>query len=174
MFEEIRENAFALFLAEEQPDEELRVVVRNLATGSITLGQIEISHQICQKLVDLDPDNPLLAEELIRVEIFNNKFDDAVEFKSNNPSKIESYNKREQALFSFAEQLKANFDRELELREKDKTAELPRVEMKIKGKGSVILELYEDEAPETVANFISLVEAGFYDGIVFHLSLIHI
>ena len=170
LFEEIRENAFALFLAEEQPDEELRVVVRNLATGSITLGQIEISHQICQKLVDLDPDNPLLAEELIRVEIFNNKFDDAVEFKSNNPSKIESYNKREQALFSFAEQLKANFDRELELREKDKTAELPRVEMKIKGKGSVILELYEDEAPETVANFISLVEAGFYDGIVFHYA----
>lgn len=168
LFEEIRENAYALFLAEEQPDEDLKIVVRNLATGSIGQGQIEISHRICQKLVDLNPDDSNLAEELIRVEIFNNKFDDALELKSKSPSKIEAYNKREQIIFSFIEVLKKNFDRELELREKDKTAELPRVEMKIKGKGSVILELFEDEAPETVANFISLTEAGFYDGIIFH------
>jgi len=50
----------------------------------------------------------------------------------------------------------------LKLREKDKTADLPRVEMKIQGKGTVVLELFEDEAPETVATFISLAEAGFY------------
>ncbi|MBR0373069.1 MAG: peptidylprolyl isomerase [Mogibacterium sp.] len=29
-------------------------------------------------------------------------------------------------------------------------------------------ELYEDIAPETVANFVSLVEKGFYDGLTFH------
>jgi peptidyl-prolyl cis-trans isomerase B (cyclophilin B) len=35
----------------------------------------------------------------------------------------------------------------------------------------VTLELYEDEAPNTVANFISLVEKGFYDGLPFHRVL---
>jgi len=30
------------------------------------------------------------------------------------------------------------------------------------------LELYPDVAPNTVANFISLVEDGFYDGLIFH------
>ena len=35
-------------------------------------------------------------------------------------------------------------------------------------KGDVLLELYEDQAPNTVANFISLVEKGFYDGLKFH------
>lgn len=35
-------------------------------------------------------------------------------------------------------------------------------------KGRVKLELFEDQAPNTVANFISLVEQGFYDGLAFH------
>ncbi len=34
--------------------------------------------------------------------------------------------------------------------------------------GDIFLELYEDKAPKTVANFISYVEDGHYDGTVFH------
>ena len=29
-------------------------------------------------------------------------------------------------------------------------------------------ELYEDIAPETVANFVKLIEEGFYNGLIFH------
>jgi len=35
-------------------------------------------------------------------------------------------------------------------------------------KGDIVLELAEDDAPNTVANFISLAEKGFYDGLTFH------
>ncbi|MEM9418687.1 MAG: peptidylprolyl isomerase [Planctomycetota bacterium] len=35
-------------------------------------------------------------------------------------------------------------------------------------KGRIILELYTDGAPMTVANFKNLADAEFYDGIVFH------
>ena len=35
-------------------------------------------------------------------------------------------------------------------------------------KGDINLELFPKEAPGTVANFVKLVEAGFYDGLVFH------
>ena len=34
--------------------------------------------------------------------------------------------------------------------------------------GDIKLELYEEQAPITVANFLSYVEEGFYDGTIFH------
>jgi peptidyl-prolyl cis-trans isomerase B (cyclophilin B) len=34
--------------------------------------------------------------------------------------------------------------------------------------GTIALELYDDDAPETVANFRKLAGEGFYDGLVFH------
>jgi len=45
--------------------------------------------------------------------------------------------------------------------------DLPRVEMKTT-KGRIVIELFENEAPNAVANFISLVEKGFYNGLPFH------
>ena len=35
-------------------------------------------------------------------------------------------------------------------------------------KGLIVVELYRDEAPKTVANFIKLAQQGFYNGIIFH------
>lgn len=34
--------------------------------------------------------------------------------------------------------------------------------------GVIVLELYADEAPKTVANFVKLATQGFYNGIIFH------
>ncbi|MBR2847181.1 MAG: peptidylprolyl isomerase [Clostridia bacterium] len=34
--------------------------------------------------------------------------------------------------------------------------------------GEIYLELYPEYAPETVANFVSLVKDGFYNGLTFH------
>jgi cyclophilin family peptidyl-prolyl cis-trans isomerase len=35
-------------------------------------------------------------------------------------------------------------------------------------RGAVTIELWPDKAPQTVANFLAYVDAGFYDGLVFH------
>ena len=35
-------------------------------------------------------------------------------------------------------------------------------------KGSIRLDLYADRTPKTVANFVNLVQRGFYDGLNFH------
>jgi len=43
----------------------------------------------------------------------------------------------------------------------------PRVEMDT-NYGNVTFELYPDKAPITVANFLSYVNSGFYEGTVFH------
>jgi cyclophilin family peptidyl-prolyl cis-trans isomerase len=34
--------------------------------------------------------------------------------------------------------------------------------------GAIELELYDEDAPKTVENFVSLARDGFYDGVVFH------
>jgi cyclophilin family peptidyl-prolyl cis-trans isomerase len=36
------------------------------------------------------------------------------------------------------------------------------------GKGTIVIELWEDRAPNTVVNFVSLANAGRYDGVPFH------
>jgi cyclophilin family peptidyl-prolyl cis-trans isomerase len=35
-------------------------------------------------------------------------------------------------------------------------------------KGRIVIELYADKAPKTVANFVKLATKGFYDGVIFH------
>ncbi len=35
-------------------------------------------------------------------------------------------------------------------------------------KGKIVLELFEKDAPKTVANFEKLIKKGFYDGLTFH------
>ncbi|MCG5499961.1 peptidylprolyl isomerase [Ectothiorhodospira lacustris] len=43
----------------------------------------------------------------------------------------------------------------------------PRVTLET-NKGTIVLELYADKAPETVANFLAYAGEGFYDGTIFH------
>ena len=35
-------------------------------------------------------------------------------------------------------------------------------------RGEIDVELYDDDAPKTVDNFLSLARKGFYDGVIFH------
>lgn len=44
----------------------------------------------------------------------------------------------------------------------------PVATMEVENYGTVKIELYPDLAPETVANFITLANRGFYDGLTFH------
>ena len=48
-----------------------------------------------------------------------------------------------------------------------KADDLPRVKITT-SQGDVMVELFENEAPNTVANFVSLVDKGFYNGTPFH------
>jgi len=68
---------------------------------------------------------------------------------------------------------RAAWDREKALREAEaKANDLPRVLLNTT-QGEIEVELFENEAPNTVANFISLVEKGFYDGVPFHRVIPH-
>lgn len=66
---------------------------------------------------------------------------------------------------------KKYWQEEQEIRKKEaEQNDLPRVRLST-SKGDLVVELFENEAPEAVGNFISLVEQKFYDGLVFHRVL---
>ncbi|MBQ8506868.1 MAG: peptidylprolyl isomerase [Clostridia bacterium] len=44
----------------------------------------------------------------------------------------------------------------------------PIVKIEMENGGVITAELYPEKAPNTVANFVSLVESGFYNGLIFH------
>lgn len=44
----------------------------------------------------------------------------------------------------------------------------PIVTMEVENFGTIKMELYPDQAPETVANFVTLANRGFYNGTKFH------
>lgn len=44
----------------------------------------------------------------------------------------------------------------------------PKVELHIAGRGVITLELDQDKAPKSVANFLAYVNSGHYDNTVFH------
>lgn len=61
--------------------------------------------------------------------------------------------------------------KEQEIRAREAAADdLPRVLIKT-SKGDVEIELFENEAPNSTANFLSLVEQGYYNGLPFHRVL---
>ena len=82
---------------------------------------------------------------------------------------------QEKAMLDEAHQLlrdidyyKTAWDREKQLRSAERAADdLPRVLLRTT-QGEIELELFENEAPNTVATFVWLVERGFYDGLTFY------
>lgn len=47
-------------------------------------------------------------------------------------------------------------------------AQNPVVTIEMEDGGKMVAELYPETAPNTVNNFISLVQSGFYNGLIFH------
>jgi cyclophilin family peptidyl-prolyl cis-trans isomerase len=69
------------------------------------------------------------------------------------------------------ETAKTAWDAEQTIRQQESEADdLPHVKMET-SKGAIVIELYENEAPGTVGNFVSLVQKKYYDGLTFHRVL---
>jgi len=100
--------------------------------------------------------------------ISKNDFDAAEKFMQEMGTMVSEMPKEQQLLYARLPELRQKYEREKKFLEKDASGEpLPRVAFKTT-KGRIEVELFEDQAPDTVANFIYLVEQGFYTEIAFH------
>jgi cyclophilin family peptidyl-prolyl cis-trans isomerase len=88
--------------------------------------------------------------------------------RANKAGKLDEEGK--ELLAELPDQKKA-WAKEQEIRKAEAAADdLPRVKLET-SKGPVVIELFENEAPQAVGNFISLVESKYYDGLTFHRVL---
>ena len=87
-------------------------------------------------------------------------------------SKVSDEMQRDYAHYPEAiDDAKAAWAKEKKLRDAEaKANDLPRVLLKTSA-GDMEIELFENEAPNTVLNFITLVDKGFYNGLKFHRVL---
>jgi cyclophilin family peptidyl-prolyl cis-trans isomerase len=75
------------------------------------------------------------------------------------------------AILDQAKALQAAWTAEAAARKRDEAkGDLPRAEI-VTERGRIVVELFEDDAPNTVANFLSLAEGRFFDGMRFHRVL---
>ena len=128
-----------------------------------------------QGLDDEELTTPEAASLLSDLYFANNRFDEAIDALDavdaftldGDPAKKASIESRRTRYTEIA----TKWEDELAIRETEEAMDdLPRVQM-ITSKGPILLELYEDHAPNTVANFVSLAESGYYDGTRFHRVL---
>lgn len=78
----------------------------------------------------------------------------------------------EQQMLATLPEMQANWEQELQRRKEDEGKNNPRVEF-LTSKGAIEIELFEDDAPESVASFIYLVENGYYNRKLFYLVRRH-
>lgn len=123
-----------------------------------------------QVMIDGKFDNARIYD-LAAVAAYNsNDFDKAETYLKEADSKS-ALSTQSRGLLDGIADAKAKWAKEKQVREAEaKANDLPRVELDT-NKGKIVIELYENEAPNTVANFISLIEKKKYDGLTFHRVL---
>ncbi|MHC5023393.1 MAG: peptidylprolyl isomerase [Planctomycetota bacterium] len=123
-----------------------------------------------EETLNSDPPNALLLSNLLFAE---GRFDEAVlvlESIDADALETDAFNKSriERELTTRREYVEL-WTAEQEIRAAEAAADdLPRAEIVLERGSRIEVELFENEAPNTVANFIALSESGFYDGTAFH------
>ncbi len=127
----------------------------------------DVAYQLAKRLIDAKVDDPVLfalagaaafeMDDYDNSEQWLTKAKEAKKLDAQGTSRLSEIPKRREL-----------WVKELELRQKEAEADdLPRVKLET-SKGTIVLELFENEAPQTVGNFISLVEKEYYNGVTFH------
>jgi cyclophilin family peptidyl-prolyl cis-trans isomerase len=131
----------------------------------------EKAFDLAQPLVDNGLDAPFLYGVAGEAAFCTNRFDLAEKYFKKAKDGGAELSKEAEAHRQQVGYYKAQWAKEKKIREAEAEADdLPRVEITTEH-GKMIVELLENEAPNTVANFISLVKKGYYDGLTFHRVL---
>lgn len=148
-------------------DAELQVKLARLQHG---LNRFEPAAATLEAALKKDPKNAELRRLHAICAFASHRFEEAVaalEALVKEPLKPEEMEQAQQYL-DMAKKGSATWTAEKPIREKEaKADDLPRVKLTT-SRGEIEIELFENEAPNTVANFIELIEKKFYDGLLFH------
>jgi cyclophilin family peptidyl-prolyl cis-trans isomerase len=156
----------------ESPNEdaELSRFLVKLADDAIQRDDYAAAKRLTDVLIEYQcPDKQIYDSAAIAAFVLND-YDTAEKyFKQAKDLGVQSDTSKQ--LEPLVKQYREFWEKEKQTREAEaKADDLPRVKLTTT-KGDIVLELFENEAPETVGNFVSLVEKGFYNNLNFHRVL---
>jgi cyclophilin family peptidyl-prolyl cis-trans isomerase len=174
---ELTRAAVAAYKEAPNGDPELTGFLGKMLEDAYTRDEAEKAFELGELLIANEADQKNLYDMTGFAAFSINKFDEAKTYleKAAKSGRISPYSR--EALTQI-EDVRKKWEEEVKIRAKradDAVAKeelLPLVQLQT-SKGEIVLELFEDEAPETVGNFISLVESGFYKDRKFHRVLPH-
>ena len=166
---DFRATACRIYGSDSPQPESLDAIIGAVVKDMYASNQLQDLHVAYEKMLAANPDDVALKKELGMIYLKTNRFRQAHELlNSIGRAKIGEFEDADRNLLMHLPGLVVLYERELQIRARERLADdLPRVEIVTLG-GKMVVELFENEAPETVANFIFLVESGHYDNAVFH------
>lgn len=169
----LRKAAMAVFVEAPDKHPEVKNLLLAMLNRDVRLDRYEAALPLAQLLAERNVDNKRVYDLAGQAAFGLNDYDLAEKYLkiAAENSALSTQGTKFQAVLAKKDELKASWQKEQETRAAEaKADDLPRVKLKTT-KGDIVLELYENEAPIAVANFISLVEKKFYDGVPFHRVL---
>jgi len=167
----LRKAALAAYQGAPNKDPEIVRVLVGILANDVRSDENSAALKLAKILMDNKaPEDAIWG--LAGVAAFSSdQFDDAekyfklaAEAKGGLESPADSYNAQ-------IDEFKAAWKKEQQIREAEaKADDLPRVKFTTT-KGVIVIELFENEAPKAVGNFVNLIEKKYYDGLTFHRVL---
>ena len=170
MIPKLRSAAEAAFVAEPNKDAEVTTTLIGLVAYDLRRDEYESALKLTKVLEDNKCEEAVLYGLAGQAAFSSDDYETADKYLTI-ASKASKLDEEGQKMLADLPEQKKAWAAEKAIREKEAAADdLPRVKLET-SKGPIVIELLENEAPQAVANFISLVEKKFYDGLTFHRVL---
>ena len=168
--------AIELFETTEKPSEDLVEFIIRIVEDDFNKGRYDSAFELSGMLLDkADSENQRVLLVRMSSAVMSNRFAEAKKLRDEHTYLLSDENLQREVsvLIADIDNMIEMYEKETEIREQEAQADdLPRVSIKTT-KGTIEIELFENEAPETVGNFIYLVENGVYKEIFFHRTINH-
>lgn len=168
---QLRNAAVAAYAESPNTDRQLTRLLVELASKALLSDDYEVAEHISVSMLRSSAEERKLYDIAGISSFAMHNFEDAQQYFK----KAEQLGVLSQMGNNYYGEIKKGYIKYWEHEQAIRTAEakaddLPRVRLTT-SVGVVELELFENEAPETVGNFINLIEQGYYDGLSFHRVL---
>lgn len=168
--EDLIDAATALYKALKNPSADLSALLARIQAKKLKAGFPDEAYELGQLLLKQFPKDSEIQFATAKAAIYTNHFEEANTFAQGYGTMLQGDKSiATRFLFPQLSELRSKFKREQELRAAEESSDdpLPLVTFET-SQGQIVVELFENEAPSTVANFINLVEEGQYNGMLIH------
>ena len=166
----LRQTAVAAYKADPKADPRVEERLVGMVANDVRQDEYEGALELANLLVEKGCKEPAL-DTFIGIAAYCTDNFDAAESHLTKAQTADALTETAEVVLKDLATAKKAWAAEKATRAKEAAADdLPRVKFET-SKGALVIELYENEAPQAVGNFVSLVESGFYNGLTFHRVL---